>query len=110
MNASYGSGELEYVPARPVISQQMVHVDLRDERVQDVLKRISELIKGAYADAEFVSYIGTNPLGIYLEVYTARDEFDGILRLLSDRLGDLHVATGVNVCVVPLQKRVEQAA
>ena len=56
-----------------------------------------------------MSYIGTNPLGIYLEVYTAGDDFDGILQVLSERLGDLHVAAGVNVCVVPLKKRVKAA-
>ena len=102
--------EHEFTPVRPVISQQMVHIDLRDERVQDVLRRITDLVKSEYGDAEFVSYIGTNPLGVYLEVYTAGNDFDGILKLLSERLGSLHVAAGMNVCVVPLRKRVEQAA
>ena len=102
--------EQDYVPAKPMISQQLVHIDLRDERVQDVLTRVREVISDTYADAEFVSYIGTNPLGIYLEVYTAGNDFDCILTVLSDKLGDLHVAAGVNVCVVPLQKHMEQAA
>lgn len=105
-----GTTEHEYSPARPVISQQMVHIDLRDERVQDVLERIRLVVKDAYADAEFVSYIGTTPLGVYLEVYTAGNEFDGILSVLSEKLGDLHVAAGVNVCVVPLQKRMSMVA
>jgi hypothetical protein len=107
MSVSY---EQEYIPAKPVISQQMVHIDLRDERVQDVLERIRAVVSAAYTDAEFVSYIGTNPLGIYLEVYTTGNDFDGILRVLSEKLGDLYVAAGVNVCVVPLQKHAEQAA
>ena len=102
--------EQEYAPAKPTISQQLVHIDLRDERVQDVLERVRSLISSVYTDAEYVSYVGTNPLGIYLEVYTAGDEFDAILRLLSEKLGDLHVAAGVNVCIVPLQKRDVQAA
>ncbi|MFL5733076.1 MAG: hypothetical protein ACJ78Q_07715 [Chloroflexia bacterium] len=102
--------EQEFAPVKPTISQQLVHIDLRDERVQDVLQRIRDTVSGVYADAEYVSYVGTNPLGIYLEVYTAGDEFDGILTLLSERLGDLHVAAGVNVCIVPLQKRSVQAA
>src|SRR5437016_5750191 len=105
-----GTSEQEYSPARPVISQQLVHIDLRDERVQDVLERIRVAIKDAYSDAEFVSYIGTNPLGVYVEVYTSGNDFDGILQILSQKLGDLHVAAGVNVCVVPLQKRAVMVA
>lgn len=102
--------EQEFSPAKPVVSQQLIHVDLRDERVQDVLGRISALISSVYPDAEFVSYVGTSPLGIYLEVYTPGNDFDGILQLLSEKVGNLYIAAGVNVCVVPLQKRAEQAA
>ena len=32
---------------RPVISQQLVHIDLRDERVQDVLESDTGNISGA---------------------------------------------------------------
>jgi hypothetical protein len=78
--------------------------------MQKVLSRLREVITESYSEAEYVSYVGTNPLGIYLEVYTAGDDFDGILTVLSDKLGDLNVAAGVNVCVVPLRKRMEQAA
>jgi|SRR3954466_3569318 len=102
--------EQEFQPMRPVISQQLIHIDLRDERVQDVLERIRATLSATYPDAEYVSYIGTNPVGVYLEVYTERNDFDGILQVLSEKLGDLHVAAGVNVCVVPLKKRVSQAA
>lgn len=109
-NTVLGIADQEFQPVRPVISQQLVHIDLRDERVQDVLERIRSTISVSYPDAEYVSYIGTNPLGIYLEVYTPGNDFDGILRVLSEKLGDLHVAAGVNVCVVPLKKRVVQAA
>lgn len=111
MNASIALVEgQEYTPARPVISQQLVHVDLRDERVQDVLERIRGVVLSVYPEAEFVSYIGTEPLGVYLEVYTAGNNFDGILKALSERLGNLNIAAGVNVCVVPLKKRAVQAA
>lgn len=105
-----GVDEQDYVPAKPVISQQLVHVDLRDERVQDVLTRIRGAVQSVYEDAEFVSYIGTSPLGVYLEVYTVANDFDGILKVLSEKLGNLHIAAGMNVCVVPMRKRVEQAA
>src|SRR5438046_10684995 len=90
--------EQDYMPAKPMISQQLVHIDLRDERVQEVLIRVREGISGAYPDAEFVSYIGTIPLGIYLEVYTAANDLDGILSVLSEQLGDLNVDAGANVC------------
>jgi hypothetical protein len=109
-NTPLGAGEREYPPARPVISQQLVHIDLRDERVQDVLERVRLVIISAYSDAEFLSYIGTNPLGVYMEVYTTNNDFDGILQVLSQKLGDLNIAAGVNVCVVPLRKRVIVAA
>ena len=110
MEAILEATEQDYQPARCMVSQQLVHIDLRDERIQDVLDRVRAVILGTYSDAEFVSYIGTNPLGVYLEAYTAGDQFDGILKVLSEKLGDLHVAAGVNVCVVPLQKRAQQAA
>ena len=87
-----------------------MHVDLRDERVQDVLARIRMVIQSVYEDAEFVSYVGTNPLGVYLEVYTIANDFDGVLKVLSERLGNLYIAAGVNVCVVPVPKRVQKAA
>jgi hypothetical protein len=83
---------------------------MRDERVQDVLDRVMSTVKTTYSDAEFVSYVGTNPLGIYIEVYTEKEDFDGILQVLSEKLGNLHIAAGVNVCVVPRQKAKAQAA
>lgn len=106
----YGLEQPPQSNTRPVISQQMVYIDLRDERVQDVVDRVCRVIQGSYTDAEFVTYIGTNPLGVYIEVYTERDEFKGILSVLSDKLGDLHVAAGVNVCVLPRKKAQAQAA
>jgi hypothetical protein len=102
--------ERDHAPKRPVISQQMVHIDLRDERIQEALGRICEVVSSEYADAEYVSYIGLNPLGVYLEVYTEANDFDGILKVVSEQLGDLSVASGVNVCVAPQKKRVQRAA
>ena len=77
---------------------------------QDVLGRIMRAIKTSYPDAEFLSYIGTNPLGIYVEVYTPNEEFKGLLDILDDKLGNLHIAAGVNICVVPRRKEVAVAA
>ena len=102
--------QLTQIRTRPVISQQLVYVDMQDERVQDVVDHVQRVIQRAYPDAEFVSYIGTNPLGVYVEVYTTRDEFKGILQILSDKLGNLNVAAGVNVCVLPKQKAQAKAA
>ena len=95
---------------RPIISEQLVYIDLQDERIQDVLGRIVRAIKAGYPDAEFLSYIGTNPLGIYVEVYTPNEEFKGILDILDDKLGNLHIAAGVSICVVPRRKVVDAVA
>ena len=95
---------------KPVITPQMVHIDMGDERIQDVIGRVQRAIQGAYPDAEFVSYIGTNPLGIYVETYTTEDHFVGILKLLDDKLGNLHIAAGVDICVLPRRKAKVQAA
>lgn len=95
---------------KPMISEQLVYIDLRDERLQDVIGRISDAIKSSYRDAEFLSYIGTNPLGVYIEVYTAGDHFAGILRVLDEKLGNLQIAAGVPVCVLPRRKAAAQAA
>jgi hypothetical protein len=95
---------------RPIITEQMVYIDLQDERIQDVLGRITRAIKTSYPDAEFLSYIGTNPLGIYIEVYTPNEEFKGLLDILDDKLGNLHIAAGVNICVVPRRKVMAAAA
>jgi hypothetical protein len=97
------------ISTRPVITEQLVHIDLQDERIQDVLNRIIRAIKAEYPDAEFVSYIGTSPLGIYTEVYTVTQEFKGLLDILDNKLGDLHVAAGVNIIIVP-KKKVRAAA
>ncbi|HEX9990554.1 MAG TPA: hypothetical protein VGE45_19015 [Chloroflexia bacterium] len=103
-------GQLRSVSTSPVISPQMVYIDMQDERVQDVVLRVQRVIRNTYSDAEFVSYIGTSPLGIYIEVYTDGDEFDGILGILSDKVGNLNIAAGVDVCVVPRRKAKAQAA
>ena len=97
------------IGTRPVITEQLVHIDLQDERIQDVLNRIIRAVKAEYPEAEFVSYIGTNPLGIYTEVYTPTQEFKGLLDILDDKLGNLHVAAGVNIIIVP-KKKVQAAA
>ncbi len=98
-----------FFSTRPVITEQLVHIDLKDERIQDVLNRIIRAVKAEYPEAEFVSYIGTNPLGVYTEVYTPTQEFKGILDILDDKLGNLHVAAGVNIIIVP-KKKVQAAA
>lgn len=99
------------IGTRPIITEQLVHIDLRDERIQDVLNRIIRAVKVGFPDAEFVSYIGTNPLGIYTEVYTSNEEFKGILDILDDKLGgNLHVAAGMNIIIVPKKKARAAAA
>ncbi len=98
------------VSTRPVVSPDLVYIDMHDERVQDVIARVQQAILGAYPDAEFASYIGTNPLGIYVEAYTAQGDFDGILRVITSKFGNLHIAAGVDVCVVPRRKVKAQAA
>jgi len=45
-----------------------------------------------------------------VEVYTTDDHFLGILKLLDDKLGNLHIAAGLDVCVVPRRKAHVQAA
>jgi hypothetical protein len=108
--ATGGTQEPVSINTRPVISEQLVHIDLQDERIQDVIGRIIRVVKTEYPDAEFVSYIGTSPLGIYTEVYTPAYEFENILNILDDRLGDLHVAAGLNVVIVPKKKVASAAA
>ena len=98
------------ISARPVVSPEMVYIDLQDERVQDVIGRVCRAIQSAYPDAEFSTYIGTNPLGIYIEIYTTGDHFSGILQTVTDKLGNLHIAAGVNVCILPRQKVEAKAA
>lgn len=104
------ASELLPIATRPQVSDGLVHIDLQDERVQDVVGRIQRAIADKYPDAEFSAYIGTQPLGVYINVYTARDEFRGILQVLDDRLGNLYIAAGVPVCVAPRLKVEQQAA
>jgi hypothetical protein len=103
-------GEPTPISTRPVITEQLVYIDLRDERVQDAIGRISRAIREEYPEAEFVSYIGTNPLGVYTEVYTASAELKNILDIVDDKLGDLHVAAGVNIILAPKRKAQALAA
>ena len=98
------------ISTRPVVTPQMVYIDMEDERIQDVISRVQRTVLASHPDAEFVSYIGTNPLGVYVELYTNEDHFVGILRLLDDKLGNLHVAAGVSICILPRKKARAQAA
>ena len=97
-------GEPTPINTRPIISEQLVYIDLRDERVQDAIGRITRAIREVYPDAEFVSYIGTNPLGVYTEVYTSTHEFQTILDIVDTKLGDLHVSAGVSIIIAPKRK------
>lgn len=99
-----GPGQLRQASTNPIISPQLVYLDMQDERVQEVVLRVQHTIRNTYHDAEFVSYVGTNPLGIYIEVYTDGDEFSGLLKILDDKLANLHIAAGVDVCVLPRRK------
>ncbi len=114
MSEFYAVGEpaapMATVSTSPVVSPGFVYVDLHDERVQDVLGRIRRAIQEKYPSAGFSSYIGTQPLGVYLEVYTDGDEFRNVLRILDDSFGDLCTAAGVAVCVLPRQRAQAQAA
>ncbi len=96
--------------SRPVITPTLVHVDIEDERVQDVITRVKNAILGVYPDADFSTYIGTSPLGIYVEVQTEHNDIGGILQILDSKLGNLHIAAGVDICVLPKQKVKAQAA
>jgi hypothetical protein len=94
----------------PVVSPELVYVDLRNERIQEVISRVQSAIQVNYPDAEFNSFIGTNPLGVHIEVYTANAELDNILQTLDSKVGNLHIAAGVDVCVIPRRKAQAQAA
>lgn len=98
------------INTRPIISEQLVYIDLRDERVQEAIGRITRAVREVYPEAEFVSYIGTNPLGVYTEVYTANNEFQSILDIIDTKLGDLHVAAGVSLIIAPKRKAQVKAA
>jgi hypothetical protein len=94
----------------PVVSPELVYIDLSNERIQDVISRVQSAIRMSYPDAEFNSFIGTNPLGIHIEVYTVNAELDNILQTLDSKVGNLHIAAGVDVCVIPRRKAQAQAA
>jgi len=105
-----GTEPMTSVNTRPVVTPQRVCIDMEDERIQDVITRLQRVVLAEHSDAEFVSYIGTSPLGVYIEVYTTEDAFLGIIRLIDDKLGNLHIAAGVDVCVLPKRKVQAQAA
>lgn len=94
------------INTRPIISEQLVYIDLRDERVQDAIGRITRAVREVHPEAEFVSYIGTNPLGVYTEVYTAANDFKDILDIIDTKLSDLNVAAGgVSLIIAPKRKQ-----
>jgi hypothetical protein len=101
---------LTSLSSRPVVTPQRVCIDMGDERIQDMLNRVQRAVVNKYPDAEFVSYIGTNPLGIYIEIYTTQDSFLGILGLINEKFDNLHISAGVDVCVLPKRKVQTQAA
>ncbi|MEO5951210.1 MAG: hypothetical protein ABIQ44_01960 [Chloroflexia bacterium] len=99
------------INTRPIISEQVVYIDLRDERVQEAIGRITRAVREVYDDAEFVSYIGTNPLGVYTEVYTSANDFKDILDIIDTKLSDLNVAAGgVSLIIAPKRKAQAKAA
>jgi len=79
--------------------------------VQEAIGRITRAVREVYDDAEFVSYIGTNPLGVYTEVYTSANDFKDILDIIDTKLSDLNVAAGgVSLIIAPKRKAQAKAA
>jgi hypothetical protein len=75
-----------------------------DERTQQAIDRVQDVIKAAFPEAEFQEHRGDDPAGIYLDAYTKAENGFDVLDVIGDRLVDLCVEPGLGISVIPLLK------
>jgi hypothetical protein len=75
-----------------------------DERTQQAIDEVQDVIKAAFPEAEFQVHHGDDPAGIYIDAYTKAENGFDVLDLIGDRLVDLCVEEGLGIHVVPLLK------
>jgi hypothetical protein len=77
---------------------------LWDERTQQAIDEVQDVIKAAFPEAEFQVHRGGDPAGIYIDAYTKADNGFDVLDLMGDRLVALCVEERLGISVVPLLK------
>jgi hypothetical protein len=75
-----------------------------DERTQQAIDEVQDVIKAAFPEAAFQVHRGDDPAGIYIDAYTKAESGFDVLDLIGDRLVDLCVDEGLGIHVVPLLK------
>lgn len=78
-------------------------IDESDPRIQAALDELKELIRARFPDAEFSTYRGEDPDGIYLKSVVDIDDLDEVMDVVIDRVVDMEVEEDLPVYVVMSQ-------
>lgn len=74
-----------------------------DDRMQDAINELRDMIRKSYASAAFAVSHGEDPEGIYLDATVDIEDVDEVLDVVRDRLFQLQVEEGLPIYVIPLE-------
>ena len=74
-----------------------------DDRTQNALDELKQIIQAKYPDARFAVTEGDDPPGTYLKATVDVDDIDDVVDVFVDRLIDMQVEEGLSVYVIPLE-------
>ncbi|MGI8551920.1 MAG: hypothetical protein ACR2PL_14210 [Dehalococcoidia bacterium] len=73
-----------------------------DERSQEALVDLQDMIRARYPSAAFEAVCGEDPVGFYLRTTVDLDDVDDVMDVVLDRLYLLQVEEGLPVYVLPV--------
>ena len=86
-------------------------VDESDPRIQAAITELKDLILARFPEAEFSTYRGEDPDGIYLKSVVDIDDLDEVMNVVIDRVLDIEIDRELPVYVVmskPLRRTVAE--
>lgn len=83
----------------------MATTTLADQRVREHVKEVSDIIRASYPEVQFSVYEADDPEGVYIGAQAQIEDALEMLDLVVDRLTDILVNEGINICVIPLGRR-----
>jgi hypothetical protein len=86
------------------------HPLLADPRIIDAIKEFTGTIEKHFPVAEFGTYIGDDPVGVYLRAVVDIDDPDEVVDLIVDRLITLQVDEELPFYVIPVRTPERAAA
>jgi hypothetical protein len=78
---------------------------LNDQRIQSAIEEFTQMIADHYPGTTFSTFVGEDPLGVYLRATVDIDDTDEVMDLIIDRLMTIQNDEELPFYVIPTQTR-----